>query len=116
MKKILIVDDDLSIIRACIRSLSRDYYVFSTSTGEEALSLIKNHQPDLVILDWRLRSQIDGKEILLILKRDYPHIPVFVVTGSIHSKDEIESLGANRFLLKPVENLKEIILKALPPL
>lgn len=115
MRKILIVDDDESITTAFWRAFRNEYEVTCVNDGEEALQLIKKTTPELIILDWRLKGNIEGKDILNFSKLNYPGIPVYVLTASMHLEKEIRSFGADDCLGKPCRDLKEKINKVLPP-
>ena len=109
MKKILIVDDEPRIRDAFEMLCGFDYDVKSASNGSEALECLKTSAPDLVILDWRLNSEVEGKDVLAHIKENLPDLPVFVVTASVHFLDEIKALRPNKCFLKPCADLKEKI-------
>ena len=117
MKKILVVDDEPSITDAMQHAFRFEnrYELTGVNEGRDAVKLIGEKQPDLVILDWRLKGEIQGKDILAFIKREYPAILVYVVTASIHFLKEIESLGADGHMLKPCTDLKDRIKAVLPP-
>lgn len=115
MPSILIVDDEPGITDAFIRVFRNDYRVTSSNDGGEAIELIKQAKPDLIVLDWRLKGEVEGKDILVYAKKEFPQIPVYVVTASVQSVKEIKSLGADECLLKPCADLKERINAVLPP-
>jgi DNA-binding response OmpR family regulator len=103
MRKILVIDDEPRVTEACQDAFlyEEEYEVICTNDGKEGITLIRESKPDLVLLDWRLNGAIEGKDVLLFSKKEFPHIPVYVVTASVHLKKEIESLGADKCLLKP---------------
>ncbi|MBI5410070.1 MAG: response regulator [Nitrospirae bacterium] len=113
MRKILIVDDEIKICEAFREMFEKEYVVLTACDGKEALRLIRDESPELIVLDWRLKSTVEGKDVLIFAKRNYPQIPVYVVTASVHSREEIKSLGADLLLFKPCEEIREIILEAL---
>ncbi len=117
MRRILIVDDEPNITRAFQRLLRHDYEVLSAHTGEEGMRLIRETRPELVVLDWQFKGVVEGKEVLHFSKKEFPNIPVWVITASAHFVDEIQSSGADTCILKPCLGLelREKILKALPP-
>jgi DNA-binding NtrC family response regulator len=71
--------------------------------GEQALELVTDEIPDVVVLDLRMPG-IDGLEVLERLKKNYPKVQVIILTG--HGSDEDEKvskrLGAYDYLQKPV--------------
>ena len=113
-QRILIVDDEEGITEAFERLFREEYEVILTNDGEEAVRLIKEKHPELIILDWRLKGEVEGKDVLLFSKQQYPEIPICVLTASIHLQKEIQSLGADHCFFKPCQNLKEKIRQALP--
>lgn len=114
-RRIMIVDDEPRITQAFTELFRQDYAVHSANDGETAISFIEEFRPELIVLDWRLRGEVEGKDVLKFSKREFPEIPVYVVTASIHFLEEIKSSGADECLLKPCPDLRERILAALPP-
>ncbi|MBF0384541.1 MAG: response regulator [Candidatus Omnitrophica bacterium] len=111
-KSILVVDDDISIIKI-IRPIlmSNGYSVLTAQTGEEGIQIAKLQKPDLVLLDVILPG-IKGREVCKQLKSDplMKDIPVVFLTSK-DSPDDIQaemSLGASGHLTKPV-NAKILI-------
>ena len=114
-RRLLIVDDEARITQAFSELFSGDYEVFTSNDGARAMELIAKHLPELIVLDWRLRGEVEGKDVLIFVKREFPKIPVYVVTASIHFLDEMKGAGADACLLKPCSDLRERVLSALPP-
>jgi DNA-binding response OmpR family regulator len=115
MKRILIVDDEVRIRETFADAFQNDYEVACARDGEEAIRLIKETKPDLVVLDWRLRGGLEGKDVLVFSKREVPQMPVCVVTASFHFVKEIKSCGADACFLKPCPDLLEKVKVILPP-
>ncbi len=117
MRRILVVDDEPAITDAVENAfrLEEDYEVISSNDGQEGLDLFREKHPDLLILDWRLKGKIQGKDILIYAKKEFPQILVYVVTASVNFLKEIESLGADGYFLKPCDDLRERIKEILPP-
>lgn len=104
MKKtsILIVDDEPKIVRFVKTSLSiAGYELVTASTGNAALTLFEQEQPDLVILDLGL-PDIDGFEVLQEI-RAYSIVPIIILTARDDEKDKVRGLelGADDYLTKP---------------
>jgi putative two-component system response regulator len=106
--KVLIVDDDF-INRKLLQALMKKYpdlirETVEAENGSEALAAIKDN-PDinLVLLDV-IMPVLDGKEFLKIFRSDsaYSSIPVLVLTTDDSQKSAIFDLGADDFLLKPI--------------
>ncbi len=118
MKKanILVVDDEKSM-RDSMHMLLRDNYnVHLARSGKEAISIIKEHPIDLVLLDIRL-PEIDGIEILKIIKGHDENIEVIMVTAVIMVKEAVEAIrmGAYDYITKPfdIDALQEQVEKVL---
>ena len=103
---ILVVDDEETIREVVRRYLEREgYLVNEAADGYEALRIIQNESPSLIVLDLMLPG-IDGFEVLRqikvapILKR----LPVVVLTSSKEDGDRALSydIGTNSYLVKPV--------------
>ncbi len=98
--KVLVVDDEqdiLELIRAALSSPK--YHVITTSSGEEALSLVKSESPDIILLDI-LMVPLSGFDVLDKL-RGSSDIPVLVFTNQPRIIDRALALGANGFISKP---------------
>jgi two-component system nitrogen regulation response regulator NtrX len=81
-KRILIVDDDAQI-RTLLRTLLEGlgYIVRHASNGVEAAALMHAEAPDLVVTDIFM-PEADGFEVLAVIKKAHPDMPVIVVSGS----------------------------------
>ncbi len=108
-RKILIVDDDpvtLKILEKIL--LSAGYWVVKACNGKEALNIVNDFLPDLIILDIMM-PVMDGTETIEALEKDprTKHIPVVFLTSIISKKEEARNLVTNRsFLAKPIEKEK----------
>lgn len=106
MNKILVVDDQKSVCYSLRRYLqSEGYYVSTALKGEEALLLINNMNPDLVIMDVRM-PEMDGLEVLKKIKEHDPKIQVIMMTAFSTTEKAIcaMKLGAYDFITKPFNN------------
>jgi len=102
MAQLLLVEDDVAIRGALIRALTeRGHAVSSTPTAMEALQLVVDSPPDLVILDLGL-PDLDGYEALRML-RAISKVPVVVATARDDEADIVRVLdaGADDYLVKP---------------
>jgi putative two-component system response regulator len=101
---ILTVDDDPIILNAVLEVLRHEYIVRPFTSGEAALSYLKNNTADLILLDHNMPN-MTGLEVLKVLQGDFAtrDIPVIFLTGSVDSEDEVRALeiGAMDYLLKP---------------
>ncbi|MFH1652644.1 MAG: sigma-54 dependent transcriptional regulator [Pseudomonadota bacterium] len=110
--KILIVDDERDVRMLLGKVLlGADYQVDSVSTGSEALELVKNELPDVVILDLML-PDMDGLKVLKKLKEIEHSIQVIILTGheSVKSAVEAMKLGAHHYMPKPFDNDELVIM------
>ena len=104
MIKVLIVDDH-ALVRMGIRRLLEDLpdmlVVGEAESGEVALTLVKLHQPDVVLLDMKMPG-IDGWEVTRRLKKSAPQVKVIAVTAmSIEPlPSRVLQLGAMGYLTK----------------
>lgn len=106
-KSILIVDDDV-VLRNAISDLllDQEYMVYVSGDGVEALDLIKEHNPDLVVMDVTLPGK-DGLDLLREMRQNNWSNPVILLSGKkIGMVDAVLGLelGADDYLRKPMEN------------
>jgi len=102
-KHILLVDDDALLRRSLAFNLEQaDYRVSTCANAEDALALIVRDRPDLVLLDIKL-PDMDGMEILKILREKRPEVCVIVMTGYSTMSNAVQAmkLGAADYLSKP---------------
>jgi two-component system OmpR family response regulator len=100
-----LVEDDALLADGLIRSLKQaDYTVDWTADGEEAESILRIMEFDLVILDLTL-PHMDGLEILRVLRERNVPVPVLIVTARSDVDNRIKGLdlGADDYLTKPFE-------------
>jgi DNA-binding NtrC family response regulator len=106
----IVVADDERAARESLAEILRDdgYEVFTASSGEEALRLVAEESPDVLLTDLRMPG-LDGHELLSRVRRAYPETAVVVMTayGTIRSAVEALREGAEDYLTKPV-NVEEI--------
>ena len=101
---ILVVDDEKSMRDSMQMLLQEDYAVFTAKSAKEAVKLIKNTPIDLVLLDIRL-PEIDGIEILKIIKGIDASIEVIMITAVVAVKKAVEAIhhGAYDYITKPFD-------------
>ena len=100
--RILVVDDEIEIMRALQRSLTaHGFEVFTASTGEDALTAIANHRPDLMLLDLGL-PDISGLEVCKRV-REQSSLPIIVLSVKDAERDKVRALdlGADDYVPKP---------------
>ena len=110
--KILIVDDEVSVIEA-IRGVLEDegYHVCSVTSGEAALSFLADTDVDLVLLDVWLQK-MDGLETLVKIRDIDPDLGVIMISGhgTIETAVKATRLGALNFIEKPL-SLSKLVLE-----
>ncbi|HEY4717095.1 MAG TPA: sigma-54 dependent transcriptional regulator [bacterium] len=107
-KRILIIDDDPSVIATCERVLKAEgYMVMSGTSGETGLLILKNEDVDVVLSDLRL-PDTNGIDLLKFIKAGNPDIEVIVMTayGTIESAVSAVKLGAYDYITKPFETIE----------
>ena len=105
-KKILIVDDELAILRLLEINFSRaGYEVVTALDGVEGIKKVEAEQPDVIVLDI-IMPTMDGYEMLTELQSDprWSEIPVVILTAKAQDADIYEGLksGATTYITKPV--------------
>jgi DNA-binding response OmpR family regulator len=120
-KKILVVDDEISICRLLENFLSQEYEVITIKDGDEALEWLEGNLPDLIISDIQM-EKMNGFDFLeQVRQRGFTkHTPVVMLSAKSESKERIKcyKLGAQDYLTKPFnpEELEEIVKKNLFPI
>ncbi len=100
--RILVVDDEIEIVRALERSLAaHGYEVLTARSGEEALEVMTHHRPDLMLLDLGLPG-MSGLEVCRRV-REHSAVPIIVLTALDAESDKVTALdlGADDYLTKP---------------
>jgi len=101
--KLLLVDDEADTLSALKMGLEEtDFQILSAPSRNEALNLIKNEEPDILLTDLKLKDGT-GLELLDFVQEHKPHIPVIIMTayGSIESTRTALRSGAYDYLSKP---------------
>jgi two-component system nitrogen regulation response regulator NtrX len=107
-RDILIVDDEADI-RMLIGGILKDegYESREAANSTQALAAIRGRQPSLVILDiWLQGSELDGIEILQMMQRELPALPVVMISGhgNIETAVTAIKIGAYDFIEKPFKS------------
>ena len=102
--KILLVEDNNEILNYLKEYLVEDFSVITASNGQEALSAVNKHKPDLIITDLMM-PVMDGTAFTKRIKEsiDTSHIPVIMLTAKSAIEDQIQGIesGAEAYILKP---------------
>ena len=114
-KKILLIDDekDLSALVKINIEATTGYEVLMATSGREGIELIKTERPDLVLLDI-VMPEMDGFEVLKLIKAIAPQLPVAMVTAVLDEKEAKRAFkaGAYEYISKPIhaDQLKRAML------
>jgi DNA-binding NtrC family response regulator len=103
LKKVLVIDDEAIIRVSCKRTLtSEGFKVSLASRCKEGLETLEKEPFDLVLLDLKM-PDMDGMELLPIIRNKWPDIKVIVISGysTDQTAEETVKLGAHKFLGKP---------------
>mgnify|MGYP006268894821 CR=1 FL=1 len=102
--KVMIVDDEVDFLETIVKRLqARKIDVTGVESGYQALEVLDNRSPDVIILDVKMPG-LDGIETLREMKRKKPLIEVIMLTGhaSVESGIQGMQLGAFDYVMKPV--------------
>lgn len=121
MLRILLVDDDLVILRSlgtAFTTLLRGYLVLKATTANEGLNFIKEHKPEIIIMDVRLGSD-SGMDLLEDYPKhtqDYkPRMIVITAYNDENAKKKAEELKVDAYLRKPFsqETFLDVVLASI---
>ena len=103
VKTILIIEDDVSILRGLKDNLSFEgYNVLTSADGQEGLQMAIDNQIDILLLDIMLPG-INGYDICRRLKEEKPDLPIIMITARGTEMDKVAGLdiGADDYITKP---------------
>lgn len=103
MHKILVVDDETSIVTLLKFNLEQNgFEVVTANDGLEAIEQVKKESPDVMVLDLML-PKMDGLDVVKTLRLDKIHVPVLMLTAKDDEFDKILGLemGADDYMTKP---------------
>ena len=116
VRSVLIVDDEVGARESLKMILKNDYEVFLAKDAEGAFLQIKEHSPDVILLDIIL-PDLDGLKVLERIKQNDPDIIVIMITATRTVKTAVEAmkLGAYDYVTKPfdIDELRLIITRSL---
>lgn len=108
-KKVLVVDDEPGILKVLgIKLKLHGYQALTTTSGAEAVEIVRAQEPDVVLLDI-LMPEVTGLEVLDRV-REFSQVPVIVFTANPRVVDSAMKIGANGSISKPF-NSDELIEK-----
>ena len=116
-RKILVIEDDLSIAGSLKKELEAEAYEVALATqGEEGLELAKHQFFDVVVTDLKMPG-LSGSDLVRQLRCAQPNLPVIVMTafGTRETVVEANQIGVHGFLPKPFEmsELLELVASAM---
>lgn len=103
--KVLFVDDEIDFLDTLMKRMKkRGVDVRGVGGGEEALKLLAENPPDVVVLDVKMPG-MDGIQTLKEIKQRYPQVEVIMLTGhaSVDAAITGMELGAFDYLMKPMD-------------
>ncbi|MFY3743939.1 response regulator transcription factor [Anaeromyxobacter sp. Red801] len=109
-ERILVIEDDPSILRGLQLNLGMEgYTVRSASDGETGLQLARTERPDLVVVDVML-PRMGGLEVIREIRKEDPELPILILSAKNQETDKVAGLqlGADDYLGKPF-GLKELL-------
>jgi two-component system response regulator AtoC len=111
--RLLIVDDEQSIRKLCVKiGESLGFVCWESESAEDALARLESETPDLILVDLRM-AQMSGLEFLETVKKQSPRTEVAIITGygSIDNAVQAMKLGAYDYITKPfrLEEMKLIL-------
>ena len=103
---LLLIDDEKNYLLVLETLLTEaGYAVTALNDPETALAFLEESEVDIIITDMKM-PRISGREVLERVKKNWPHIPVLIMTafGSIESAVEAMRYGAFNYITKPFSN------------
>lgn len=101
MYRILVVDDDPSIVHLACEILKDEYQVSTAYNGEDALLAVRNDAPDLIIMDVMM-PRMNGIQATVLI-RELTNAPILILSAKAEGSDRVIGLssGADDYLVKP---------------
>jgi len=107
--KILVVDDNAHMRKLVVTILQAfgTLQIFEAASGEQALALMRDAQPDVIVLDWVMEGMSGlefAKEVRTSPNTPNPFVPIIMLTGhtALDHVRQARDAGVNEFLAKPV--------------
>ncbi len=104
-KRIIVIDDDKSVLRAFALILKKDGYDVDTAeSGREAMEKVEAGKYNAALIDFRL-PDIDGTDLLHKIQKIHPEVAKIIITGfpSLETGMKSVDVGADAYLVKPVK-------------
>ncbi len=122
-QKILVVDDELDIVKVVRAYLEQSgFRVITASDGQQALAMFRHEQPDLIVLDLNL-PQMNGLDVCRAIRRE-SNVPIIMLTARVEETDRLIGLelGADDYIVKPFSprevaaRVRTVLRRSAPPL
>lgn len=102
---VLVVDDETAIVTLLKYNMEKEgFKVFTTGDGAEAVIMVKEHHPDVIVLDWMLPSKT-GIDVCKELRavEETKNVPIIMLSARGEESDRIRGLdaGADDYMVKP---------------
>lgn len=108
--RVLVVDDDPTVLQVSVLVFkSHGYEVRTAADGFQALIELRGAAPDVIVSDLRMPN-MSGFELLSVVRRRFPHIPVIAISGEFNG-DSPEGLIADAFFTKGQHSPEELFRK-----
>jgi CheY-like chemotaxis protein len=115
MHKVLVVDDQADIRRMIMITLSGDFDLLEAGDGLTALHMVRQHRPDVVLLDVMMPGEMDGLQVLAAIRKDLQlkdtRVIMVSAKGQLSDSELGMQMGANAYFVKPFSPLQ--LLKAI---
>jgi CheY-like chemotaxis protein len=115
---VLLVDDDPQLTHVVSMFFEIEgYVVLVAKSGQQALDMLTQTRPDIVLLDLMMPG-LDGREVCRKIRADkrFKKLPIAVFTAAELRQEELLAAGANSFIVKPysLDGLKQVVENLLP--
>ena len=117
-KRLLIVDDEASVLKVCQMALSKLSLEIETAPGEaRAIKLLKAKPFDIVLVDLKLREK-DGLTIIKKAQQLHRHTKTILMTGTLKSEElekKIKKIRIDKVIFKPftIDQLRDVVKECL---
>lgn len=110
-KRLLIIDDDHALADVYSAKLSEAFEVKVAHQGKEALELIQDWQPQIIVLDVMLGGDMNGFDVLRTIKQNpqTQNIPVLMLTNLDDQQSAALDLGATAYLTKVDTSMEQLL-------
>lgn len=110
-RTVLFVDDEEKILRSLKRGLTGEpYKALFANSGHEALEILRQNEVHVLVADLRM-PEMDGFELLEVVKKEYPHIIRLVLSGYAEIDNLLKAINQGqifRFIPKPWKSSEEL--------